>query len=175
MYVMVEGLARLLAPILPVTTDELWRALPGTRERSVHFADFPKDLERWQDASLVERWRQLIEIREGVNSALESQRQLKVIGTPLEARVQLTASNGVQSLLKRYASDLPMLFIVSQVTVDEHEMADDARVSVKVERADGTKCVRCWRYVTDISTEPAYAGICGRCVDAVSGIEGGTQ
>ncbi len=167
MYVMVEGLARLLAPILPVTTDELWSGLPGTREDSVHLADFPSDLAAWRDDALVERWQRLIEIRDGVNSALESQRQQKIIGTPLEARVELTASNGVRTLLQRYASDLPMLFIVSQVTVSEGGEAD-ADLSVKVERADGTKCVRCWRYVTDISTEPAFAGICGRCVDAVA-------
>ena len=168
MFVIVEGLARLLAPILPITTDELWRALPGTRDDSVHLADFPADLDQWRDDALVERWRQLIQIREGVNSALESQRQQKVIGTPLEARVRLTARNGVQTLLERYASDLPMLFIVSQVTVDERPTSDDTGLAVSVERADGTKCVRCWRYVNDISTEPAYAGICGRCVGAVS-------
>ena len=60
MYLIVDGLARLLAPVLSVTMDELWRMLPGEREESVHMALFPRDLEQWKDASLLERWTELV-------------------------------------------------------------------------------------------------------------------
>src|SRR5262245_40196329 len=86
MYVMVEGLVRLLATILPITTDELWRALPGARASSVHLAEFPADLAAWQDDALVDRWTRLIAVRDAVNPALEAQRQTKTIGTALEAK-----------------------------------------------------------------------------------------
>src|SRR5690606_854021 len=56
MYVVADGLARLLAPVLSVTMDELWRALPGTREPSVHLTLFPTGLEGYADAGLIERW-----------------------------------------------------------------------------------------------------------------------
>jgi hypothetical protein len=41
MFFIVEGLSRLLAPILSVTMDELWHALPGERLPSVHLALLP--------------------------------------------------------------------------------------------------------------------------------------
>ena len=91
MYLIVDGLVRLLAPILPVTTDELWRALPGAPRRvGASDATSPADLESWRDEALVERWRQLIDVRGQVNAAIEEQRQQKVIGTSLEAQVSLT-------------------------------------------------------------------------------------
>ena len=60
-----------------------------------------------------------------------------------------------------------MLFIVSGTEVRE-VAADAPELTVDVLRSDGTKCIRCWRYVHDISTEPAFAGLCGRCVEAVA-------
>src|SRR5690606_37532114 len=89
MYIIADGLARLLAPILPVTTEEMWRHLPGEREASVHLAEFPPlaDLQVWRDEALVARWKRLIEVRDVVNAALETRRQDKTIGTSLGARV----------------------------------------------------------------------------------------
>jgi isoleucyl-tRNA synthetase len=184
MFVIAEGLVRLLAPILPVTADELWRFLPGTRAESVHLADFPDagELEPWQDAARITEWTRLIEVRDAVNLALEEQRQRKVIGAPLEARVSLAASGETYDLLRRHEADLPMLFITSQVSLSAGSAVEATSleggtavavsvpeaVTVQVSRADGAKCLRCWRFQTDISTDPEFLGICGRCVEAVS-------
>jgi isoleucyl-tRNA synthetase len=174
MYEMADGLARLLAPILPVTADEMWRHLPtfaeaaagkpGPREESVHLADFPRDVERLVDTDLDTRWTRLREIRDLVNGALETARQEKLIGTSLAARVTLTAGGETAALLRRYEADLPMLFIVSQVTLDA---AGPDGVTVTVARADGEKCERCWRTVPGISRAPGSEGLCSRCVDAL--------
>jgi isoleucyl-tRNA synthetase len=180
MYVMLEGLVRLLAPILPVTSDELWRTLPGRREDSVHLTDFPTDLDRWRNEALIDEWTKLIAVRDSVNLALEAERQRKVIGAPLEARVTLEADGELYDLLHAHEADLPMLFITSQVTLRRRAAGaaassseDQGRTArVIVERADGTKCQRCWRYVTDISREPAFEGICQRCVDALASFVG---
>src|SRR4030095_5293201 len=67
MYLIVDGVARLLAPILSVTMDELWRLLPGEREDSVHMALFPRDLDQWRDEALLERWSALAAVRDQVN------------------------------------------------------------------------------------------------------------
>ena len=75
MFIIVDGLARLLAPVLSVTMDELWRMLPGEREESVHMALFPRDLEQWKDAALLERWSALAAVRDQVNLRLEEKRQ----------------------------------------------------------------------------------------------------
>ena len=120
MYLMSDGLARLLAPILPVTADEMWRHLPGPREDSVHLAEFPgrASVAELVDADLVARWQRLIGIRDEVNRALESARQGKTIGNSLGARVVLSAGGATAELLTRYRDDLPMLFIVSQVSLE---------------------------------------------------------
>jgi isoleucyl-tRNA synthetase len=98
MYVMAEGLATLLAPILPVTADELWRHLPasdasgdtpGARDASVHVALFPRDAASLVDAGVDARWERLRAIRDAVNRALEAARQDKTIGTSLQAHVRL--------------------------------------------------------------------------------------
>ena len=69
LYTIVDGLARLMAPVLPVTADEIWTFLPGAREASVHLAEFPSDasLAALSDAALTERWARLIDVREAVN------------------------------------------------------------------------------------------------------------
>jgi isoleucyl-tRNA synthetase len=182
MHVMADGLARLLAPILPVTADELWRHLPafadasvgkpGRREESVHLADFPHEVERLVDADLEARWTRLREIRDEVNRALETARQEKLIGTSLAARVALTAGGETAALLRRYEADLPMLFIVSQVTLDT---TGPEGVSVSVSRAEGEKCDRCWRVLPEISRAPGTEGLCSRCIEALTAGGGGRE
>ena len=146
---------------------EVWLALPGTREASVHLALLPADADTWRDDALVERWTRLIAVRDVVNGALEAQRQAKTIGTSLEARVVVAARGETLALLRESAAHLDMLFIVSATEVRDAG-SEGPELAVEVVRSDGTKCVRCWRYVHDISTEPAFAGLCGRCVEAVA-------
>ena len=115
-----DGLTRMLAPILPMTTDELWRHLPGKREDSVHMAEFPQtdDLARLRDDALEARWEVLLDARSAVNARLEGLREKKAIGSSLQASVVLDVNDdSTAGLLKRYADVLPMLFIVSQVTL----------------------------------------------------------
>ena len=171
---MADGLARLLAPILPVTADELWRHLPGasSREESVHIAVFPRSVEQFVDVDLDRTWSRLREIRDDVNGALETARQGKIIGTSLAAHVALTAGGDAAALLARHEADLPMLFIVSQVSLD---VSGPDGVSVSVSRAEGEKCERCWRVLPELSQEPAVPGLCSRCVEALPEGDGGRE
>jgi isoleucyl-tRNA synthetase len=82
------------------------------------------------------RWERLLEVRNVVLKALEEARQAKIIGTSLEARVRLAGAN-----LDDYAADLPALFITSQVVLEPGD-----QLAVTVERAEGAKCERCWKY-----------------------------
>ena len=168
MYVIADGLTRLLAPILPVTCEELWRHLPGKREESVHLAEFPaRDaVAELRDNVLVARWAGLIAVREEVNRALEAARQAKTIGTSLGARVVLRARGETLALLERYRAELPMLFIASQVEL-QAAGGEGGGLEVSVARADGQKCARCWRIVLEVSGAAATEGLCERCVDAI--------
>ena len=170
MYLIADGLARLLAPILPFTSDEIWLHLPGTRAASVHIAEFPSRAEvgALADRDLTDRWQRLIAIRDEANRALESARQGKTIGTSLGARLRLSASGATGALLQRYREDLPMLFIVSQVDLEIGEGGDDS-LAIDVARAEGYKCARCWRMVDAISSTPDTDGLCDRCVGALGG------
>jgi isoleucyl-tRNA synthetase len=165
MYIIADGLARLLAPILPVTTEQMWTHLPGDRESSVHLAAFPEveDLQSWHDSALVARWRRLIEVRDAVNVALEARRQDKTIGTSLGASVVVRAGGETAQLLASMRDELSMLFIVSNATLDASGPADGP-IEVTVEKAQGDKCPRCWRIVT--STDQA-TGLCDRCTAAL--------
>lgn len=165
MYRIADGLTRLMAPVLPVTADELWRHLPGTRETSVHLAEFPRALESYLDEGLVARWQRLLAIRDEVNRALETARQQKRIGNSLMARVRLHVGGDDAGLLERHRDDLPMLFITSQVEV---QSGGSGPLGVEVELAEGTRCDRCWRYVTELSSAQGRAGICTRCDDALA-------
>ncbi|HEX2455593.1 MAG TPA: isoleucine--tRNA ligase [Vicinamibacterales bacterium] len=169
MFVMADGLARLLAPILPVMTDELWRHLPGKREESVHLAEFPGDVDTLRNDELLTRWTRLLEIRDEVNRALESARQAKTIGNSLGAHVKIRASGATAALLESHRHDLAMLFIVSQLDL---ETADGPELDVRVEKAAGEKCPRCWRIVPSVSADAETLGLCDRCVDAIASTRG---
>jgi isoleucyl-tRNA synthetase len=165
LYLVADGLTRLIAPVLSFTADEVWRQLPGAREESVHMAVFKAAAPGWHDAGLEDRWGRLLDVRKRVNEALEVARRDKVVGAPLTAHVDLAAGGAVFDLLTRYEADLPMLLIVSSATVARGDDSD--AVAVRVSRAAGEKCPRCWRFVTDQVREGDLAGLCGRCAGAI--------
>jgi isoleucyl-tRNA synthetase len=168
-YVIADGLARLLAPVLSVTAEEVWRVLPGGRESSVHLSTFPENLSAWREEALEERWTRLLAVRAVVNQALETARQRKDIGSALAAHVTLHASGTEADLLQTSLADLPMIFITSSVSLERRESGE---VTVDVVRASGEKCPRCWRIVVDVAPiddEPG-ASLCARCTDVIGGV-----
>ena len=181
MYLMADGLTRLMAPVLPVTSEQLWKALPaagaaaaigdstGGRPVSVHLADFPREdeLKGYLAPALVQDWDRLLSIRNAVNAEIERQRKEKVVGNSLGARVMVRAAGADHELLQRYQVDLPMLFIVSGVGIDRASGHDDG-VTVEATKAPGVKCARCWRFVVTVSDESGREGLCDRCIGAIA-------
>jgi isoleucyl-tRNA synthetase len=177
MFIMADGLARLMAPILPMTADELWGFLPGRRDDSVHLADFPSNVEAFADADLAARWQRLMALRDGVNVEIEKLRKAKVVGKSEEAKVELRATGSLAELLHRNGGDLPTIFMASNVVLagspDAGQGAvftesDDSWATIVVSRADGVRCDRCWRYVPEVGTEPKSQGLCPRCEQALA-------
>ena len=184
-HTIVDGLTRLVAPILPITADELWRNLPGADAESVHLADFPSGIDALVDHELIARWTRLLSLRDAVNGELEKLRQNKVVGTSLEATVALTVDGELAQLLERYRDDLAMLFITSEVTLAAGPPAGDAAdgtvysepagtARIAARRVEAAKCPRCWRWVRPAAAavnEPEAdtdAEVCNRCRDALS-------
>jgi isoleucyl-tRNA synthetase len=165
LYRLSHALVRLFAPILSFTMEEIWPHLGG--QGSVHTAYFPEaaDLAEGIHAEQrvrVEAWSKLIPLRDTVLKALEAARQEKVIGAPLEAHVHLTADKELHTLLAEHAAELPGLFIVSKVNLTE-----GPEFAVSIERATGTKCERCWKYVHDLGSDAELPTICTHCTAAV--------
>ena len=182
MYAIVSALVRALAPILPVTTEEVWQAMRSLKmagERSVHLAEWPAATSVGLEGGVQARWQTVLAVRELVMKALEERRVAKVIGSPLEARVTLVAGGELFRLLAGMRQALAEAFVVSQVDVSQADQGaatpDPALAAVpglariSVERASGAKCVRCWKYTTDVGAEPQHPQLCRRCVAVLRG------
>ncbi len=165
LYRLAYALVRLLAPILSFTTEEVWPWLG--KEGSVHTSLFPEPEEltegiHQEHRKRAENWDRLMEVRQDVLKSLEAARQEKFIGAPLEARVKVSANGDLYPLLQQYARELPGLFIVSQV-----DLRNADGLEVKVERASGSKCERCWKYTEDVGSATEFPAICASCAEAV--------
>jgi isoleucyl-tRNA synthetase len=175
----VTALAKLMAPILSFTAEEIWRTLSRHAEEhpdSVHLAAFPHSNTGWVKPELQKAWDDLLAVRGIVQGALETQRRDKVIGSSLEAKVTLHAVSPRYDMLKRYEADLPMLLIVSQaevkkteaVSTEKAEAFDEALgISVEVSKAEGEKCERCWNFRSAVGTDDQHPTLCDRCLEAV--------
>jgi len=172
-YRIAHALARLLAPVTVFTSEEIWKFLPrhAADTGSVHMALFPaaSAFDAGLPDSIRGEWDKLLQVRGTVLKALEDARNAKFINSALEARVILRAEVEWASLLTSYLQYLPALFIASQVEVETHGEATDrtSAVDVRVERAHGTKCERCWNYSTHVGESARWPALCERCVSAL--------
>ncbi|MDP0269082.1 isoleucine--tRNA ligase [Glaesserella parasuis] len=178
-----EALVRWIAPILSFTADEIWGYLPQVEGRSefVFTEEFYTDLFGLSESDKLDDnyWQKLLKVRAEVNRVLEQARNDKLIGAALEAKVTVYANDDIRPLLEQLGNELGFVLITSQAIVKPLAEADVAEgelagLAVKVERADGEKCPRCWHYATDIGANAEHAEICGRCVENVVG-EGETR
>ena len=172
LYGILNALVRALAPILPMTTDEVWQLMRRARwvdEPSVHVAAWPAALVDRADEDLARRWQHFLEVRDQAMKALEEQRSQGLLGSPLEAQVRLSiGDSALRTLCEAHRATLAEAFVVSEVQVDDHP-DPDGPIGVGVERAGGTKCQRCWRYQRSVGTNTAHPQLCDRCVGVITG------
>ena len=180
LVMMLERLTKLLAPILSFTAEEIWSTYrkefaPDAKESI--FMEVFSDLDTKVSGKDLDgneaKWDKLLATREPVKKALEVLRGNKVIGDGLEGHV-LIASDDVE--LAKFLADnidkLPMLYVVSQVTVVpkaqlKNILAESSGLAVEAVKADGAKCVRCWNYSESVGKNAEHIELCDRCVDAV--------
>jgi isoleucyl-tRNA synthetase len=179
LHFVLETIARLMAPILPFTSDEIWQHMPAKngRESSIHLAALPEINPAFKDDVLFKRWEFLLKIRSEATKALEEARAKKLIGHPLDASVTISAKGKVYDALQPYADKLRSLLIVSQANLVKDETLNGALQSeeiegllIRVEPAPGEKCERCWVHDTSVGSHSAQATICDRCRHALTGM-----
>lgn len=169
LYEILLATVKLIAPILPHTTDEIWRYIPSVKEISVQLTEMPD----WQgvgvDQELLNKWDNFLQVRDEVLRVLEVARKDKLIGHSLAAAVVIYPEPKVASLLTDF-TELEKLFIVSQVEVSSESAPAEATkangLSILVKQADGEKCQRCWNVSTDVGTEAD--GLCNKCSNIVA-------
>ncbi len=179
LYLILDTMTRLFAPILAFTCDEIWQAMPHRKEDDVRnillntfnpaFAEYALSQEE------MDKWAALEQLRDGVNAALEAARAAKKIGKALEAHVTLAANDAgraaLEAIRKDFGDQWADLFIVSDVEATEDpavfaaaEETPVAGVRVAVSEARGVKCPRCWKHTASQRED----GLCARCAAVVA-------
>ncbi len=165
LYRLLTGLCKMLAPILVFTTDEAWELVPGHQTDSVHLATWiPSEFKLTDHEQTA--WTAVFKLREHVLAELEKARQAKLIGKALEAKLKLAGPTAEQlhtnGLLHTVFREL------TNVSAVELTKTDQANADiVQVEKADGTKCARCWHWETNVGAHSSHPTICARCAQVV--------
>jgi len=175
LYVILDGMTRLIAPILAFTSDEIWVAMPHAASdngESVLLNDMPDASPALAlDESAAGRWDKLISLRDAVNKALENARKAGVLKKNQDAEIRLWVSEEDAAFLKDV--DLATLCIVSKMEVligdGEGETAEDCLVpaTIAVTLSDAPKCVRCWNHNGHVGEDHDHAELCPRCAAVV--------
>ncbi len=178
LWLTLDSLLRLSAPILSFTTEEAYKLMPvkGERKESILLLDFPQDQDQWLDSALLERMEKLFKVRDEVFKVLDQAQKSELVGHPLDARVLIQADEKLRAFLEKFnqteegEENLARLFLVSQVEfvkelAEAYESTEFEGLRIKLERAEGEKCQRCWTYSTELtSSEDKFPRVCPRCL-----------
>ena len=171
MYIILNSLVKMLAPIVCYTAEEIWKYMPHTKNEqveSVMLSDWPSVNSEYDNEELEQKWNDILKLKELVAKELELARAQKVIGHSLNAKVTLFANEKEYQFLNDNKELLTTVFIVSNLEIRENERKDEEKIGVKVEVAEGEKCERCWKYSTEVGESSNHPTLCKRCVEAIS-------
>ena len=152
--IILDCLIKWYAPVLSFTTEEISDLIKKGKKGSIHEENFPVIPSHWKNDTVSQKWETLINLRQKVNIAIEEKRSNKIIGSSLEAEVEITLPDNHHKLLQNM--DAQELFITSKVIKKLQKNSEI--ISVKVKKANGTKCIRCWKIVQEIKDKK-----CKRC------------
>ena len=167
LWLILDTITKLFAPILAFTCDEIWQAMPhrdGDDVRNVVLNEMNQPFAEYAlTQEQLAKWDKIIEVRTAVNGVLEAARNEKKIGKSLEAAVELTVPAEDAFLAEMEEDDLADLLIVSQVKVTVGD-----KIAASVEPAKGEKCERCWKYHHEVGSDAAHPTLCPRCAATLS-------
>ncbi|MDM8272375.1 isoleucine--tRNA ligase [Ligilactobacillus salivarius] len=172
LYDVVVRLTKLMTPILPHTTEEIWKYLKEDEEYA-QLSEMPEVKHFNNEEKLVDLWNRFMNLRSGVFKALEEARNEKLIGKSFEAHVDLYVSNGVQADLDALNANIRQALIVSALDVHplseapENALKFNDEYAVVVEHAEGEVCPRCRMIKTDIGSDADLPTLCASCAEIV--------
>jgi len=183
-YHLVSTLARLIAPILPFTAEDIWESLEfkdndDSSSESIHLTSFKDMTLSQKDEVVLKDFNRLFVLRDVIMKAIEKKRELGEIGSSLESkiRVKILLDNSYD-FLDNYKAILTVLFIVSEVELlkvgkaeDDFEEIDSfGKIGIVVEESQGKKCMRCWNYTFDVGKDEKHEDVCLRCAKVLENI-----
>ncbi len=179
MATILDSLVKIMAPILPFTADEIYKHMPQGPDvkESIHLENMVALKDEWKDQALSDKWENIRALRAEVTKALEEARKEKLIGHPLDAAIEIQLADGeLKTQVENLTEKLNDIFIVSQATLVS-ELDDTVYqgkeidgLAIKVNKASGEKCGRCWRYDTTIGEDTEHPTACLRCASVLKKI-----
>jgi isoleucyl-tRNA synthetase len=163
-YLILNAMTRMLAPILAYTSDEIWKFMPhGKDDNTEHviFNEMPKKVDFSADADFMAYWDEIHALRDDVKKALEPLIKEKAIKSSLEAKITLAAGGDKLSFLKKAQNELKAVFIVSDVVIEDN----GGELNITVEKAEGEKCERCWAISKTVGQSEQHPTLCARCCE----------
>lgn len=176
MYKILSAVARLAAPIISFTAEEIWGFMPHSVNddtQSVFLNQMPEKSGIESSVYFKNKWSFIEIVRETVNKALENARNAKIIGKSLEAKVIIHCHENQVDIFEKDKQDLTTALIVSEVVFVGDRDAKDVETNgitvsnIEVVKAEGEKCERCWCYSKYVGTNHEHPTLCQRCVTAV--------
>jgi isoleucyl-tRNA synthetase len=179
-------LARIMAPTLVFTADEIWQHLPKEKKDaevfSVHLADWPQintvfAKQEMGEKDIGKELKPIIELIPGITKVLEEKRIAGLIGSSFDAKINmLTKDQSWYKYLESFKGDLPEIFKASQVEIIKTDGQDQAAVinsnypdiAIEIVKAEGQKCLRCWNYSTTVGKDKEHSSICEKCLAVVN-------
>ena len=181
MHHVLEALVRWMAPVLTFTGEEIWQQMAGERERSVFFTQWYDALETLpEDFALNDDfWQQVLQVREAVSRELEALRNEKIIGSSLDAEVDLYCDETLHALLARLEDELRFVLITSYARIhplaekpeaaETRTLKNGRQLAIAATASTHPKCIRCWHHREDVGSHSEHPEICGRCVENIEG------
>ena len=168
-----QALLRWISPILSFTAEEAWQNL-NTEPKSVHLLEWFKDWHEIGDLNFSnENWEKILEIRSEVNKYIEEARNDGIIGSSLEANLEIFCNTEHFELLSKFADELRFLFITSEAKViksnNEGDITNINGVNINVIKTSHQKCIRCWHRRPEVGTIDGHQSICSRCNENING------
>lgn len=161
-YIILNAMTRMIAPILAYTSDEIWKFMPhSSNDNASHvvYNEMPEKFDISVDDDFMLFWDEIHELRDDVKKSLETYIKDKTIKGSLEAKVKLSASGSKLDFLKKAEPELCAAFIVSEVEICEN----DSELEIVIEKAEGEKCERCWTVSKTVGTNSEHPTLCTRC------------
>ena len=168
MYRILSAVARLAAPIISFTAEEIWTYMPHTStddKESIFLNQMPEKSGIEFSDEFVSKWDFIYSTRETVNKVLEEKRNEKLIGKSLEANIIIHCGESLYEKYNALTEELKDILIVSGVSASKD--GNDEVPEIEVIKAEGEKCERCWSYSNTVGSDSEHPTLCARCAAVV--------